>query len=86
MKVTVDIECTPLEARQFFGLPDVQPMQATLLAHMEKKMMADMDSFTPEGLVKAWLTGSAQGADWFRGMFSALVTRPEGATDATRKG
>jgi hypothetical protein len=27
MKINVEVDCTPLEARQFFGLPDVQPMQ-----------------------------------------------------------
>ncbi len=27
MKITVDIDCTPEEARAFFGLPNVQPMQ-----------------------------------------------------------
>ncbi|MFY9972047.1 MAG: DUF6489 family protein, partial [Roseiarcus sp.] len=27
MKITVDVDCTPLEARQFMGLPDVEPMQ-----------------------------------------------------------
>ena len=24
MKCTLEVECTPLEARQFFGLPDLQ--------------------------------------------------------------
>ena len=42
MKVTIEIDCTPLEARQFFGLPDVQPMQAALLAQMEKQLMAEI--------------------------------------------
>ena len=26
MKVNIEIDCTPVEARQFFGLPDVVPM------------------------------------------------------------
>ena len=30
MKVNVEIDCTPIEARQFFGLPDVQPMQTAV--------------------------------------------------------
>ena len=37
MKVTIDIDCTPLEARQFFGMPDVQPMQAAIMDAMEKR-------------------------------------------------
>ena len=28
MKVTVNVECTPEEARTFLGLPDVQPNPA----------------------------------------------------------
>ncbi|WP_420846806.1 DUF6489 family protein [Microvirga tunisiensis] len=27
MKITMDVECTPEEARAFLGLPDVKPMQ-----------------------------------------------------------
>ena len=27
MKITVGIDCTPTEAREFMGLPDVKPMQ-----------------------------------------------------------
>ncbi len=41
MKVTIEIDCTPLEARQFMGLPDVQPMQTAVLAEMEKRLMAE---------------------------------------------
>ena len=49
MKVTVEIDCTPLEARQFFGLPDVQPMQALVMAEVEKKVLAQMETFSPTG-------------------------------------
>jgi len=31
MKVTIDIDCTPAEARAFFGLPDVQPLQTAVM-------------------------------------------------------
>ena len=79
MKVTIEIDCTPLEARQFFGLPDVQPMQATLLAEMEKRVMAEAEKFTPEGLMQAWFSNGTQGADWFRGMLGGLVPKAAGA-------
>ena len=39
MKVTVNIDCTPEEARAFMGLPDVQPMQKAMLAEMEKRIV-----------------------------------------------
>ena len=78
MKVTIEIDCTPLEARQFFGLPDVQPMQAALLAEMEKRLMAEAEKFTPEGLMQAWFSSGAQGADWFRGVLTGLFPKSAG--------
>ena len=48
MKVTVNVDCTPEEARTFLGLPDVQPMQKAMLAEMEKRMMAEMERFRTE--------------------------------------
>ena len=53
MKVTVDIDCTPLEARQFFGLPDVQPMQQAVMAEMERRTLGEMEKFAPAWSSKA---------------------------------
>jgi len=39
MKVNVEIDCTPLEARQFIGLPDVQPMQTAVMEKLQQQMM-----------------------------------------------
>jgi hypothetical protein len=87
MKVNVEIDCTPLEARLFFGLPDVQPMQAAILAEMEKRLLAEAEKFTPEGVMQAWFTSGTQGADWFRGMLSSFVPKsdPGGARPTTKK-
>ena len=48
MKITVNVDCTPLEARQFMGLPDVEPMQKAAMAEIEKRMMAELERFSPE--------------------------------------
>jgi len=40
MKITVDIDCTPEEARKFLGLPDVAPMQETLMRQVQERMEA----------------------------------------------
>ena len=34
MKVTVEIDCTPVEARAFMGLPDVTPLNEKIVAEM----------------------------------------------------
>jgi len=40
MKVKVEIDCTPLEARQFIGLPDVVPMQTAVMDKLQQQMMS----------------------------------------------
>ena len=42
MKITIDIDCTPAEAREFVGLPDLRPLQAAWLAEIENRLIADM--------------------------------------------
>ena len=54
MKVTVNVDCTPEEARTFLGLPDVQPLQEAVMAQMQERMTASLKSMDPEVLLKTW--------------------------------
>lgn len=69
MKVKIDIDCTPQEARTFFGLPDVAPMQAALLADMQERMQSALAAMEPEALFKIWLPAGLQGLEQFQKMF-----------------
>jgi Family of unknown function (DUF6489) len=77
MKISIDIDCTPAEAREMMGLPDLQPLQNAWLAEIEKRMMANLEQFSPEGLARSWLSGAPAGADWIPNVFNALL-RNEG--------
>ena len=81
MNVTINIDCTPQEARAFMGLPDVQPIQQTLLAEMAKRMMAEMDRFSPEGMMKMWFTALPQGADTLRDFIGGFMPGGRNADD-----
>jgi hypothetical protein len=61
MKIHLDVDCTPEEARSFLGLPDVAPMQAALMSELEKRMMANLQAMEPEQLFKTWLPAGLQG-------------------------
>jgi hypothetical protein len=61
MKIHVDIDCTPEEARAFLGLPDVGPMQSALMAELQQRMMANLQAMEPEQLFKTWLPAGIQG-------------------------
>ena len=77
MKITVEIECTPDEARQFFGLPDVKPMQAAIMQKIETQMTDAVDRFSPDALLSTWLSLVPSGAEGFRNMMEAFFkTRP----------
>lgn len=69
MKITVAVDCTPLEAREFFGLPDVQPMQAAMMEQVQAKMMTNIDQFSPETLMHNWFTFDPKMAERFQEMF-----------------
>jgi len=56
MYVTADVDCTPEEARVLLGLPDLQPLQAVMMSHMEKRMLAELDRYSVDGLMKAWMS------------------------------
>lgn len=80
MKVTVTVDCTPLEAREFLGLPDVQPMQAAMMDQMQQKMMANVDKFSPESIMQSWFSFDPKTADRFQEMFTnmaGLAARPK---------
>ncbi|MCW2276229.1 hypothetical protein GJ654_18080 [Rhodoblastus acidophilus] len=66
MKINIEIECTPAEARAFMGLPDFEPMQQRALAEMERRMMESLDTFSPDSLLKLWMQPVALNADWLQ--------------------
>ena len=46
MKLNVEIDCTPAEARAFLGLPDVSSLNEHLVAEMKKRMpFSDFSEF-----------------------------------------
>jgi hypothetical protein len=69
MKVNVTIDCTPEEARAFFGLPDLQPMQKTIMNHVQEKIMANIQAMDPESIMKNWLPASVQGMEQLQQAF-----------------
>ncbi|GAC1590741.1 MAG: hypothetical protein NVS3B28_17970 [Candidatus Velthaea sp.] len=56
MKMNVEIDCTPQEARTLMGLPDLEPMQAVVLALVEKRLVEAASSVSAEGMLKMWFS------------------------------
>jgi hypothetical protein len=73
VKVTIEVDCTPEEARVFMGLPDVKPMQATLLAKMEEQMLGSIDAVSPDSLLRTWMSAMPPGTEQMRDAFMGLL-------------
>lgn len=74
MKVTINIDCSPEEARTFLGLPDVAPMQEALMAEVQKRMEANIRAMNPEQMLKTWLPASLEGLEQMQKMFWSHMT------------
>ena len=66
MKMTVEVDCTPEEARRFLGLPDVSALNEALVAEMQTRMSANMAALAPEELMKNWMAFGAGAQEQFR--------------------
>jgi hypothetical protein len=73
MKVNVQVECTPIEARQFFGLPDVTPMQTAVMERLQQQMTANIEKASPEALMQSWFTFDPKLAERFGELFAAMA-------------
>jgi hypothetical protein len=77
VKITVDIDCTPEEARAFLGLPDVKPMQDRLMADLAERMAASLKAMEPAEMLRTWLPANLKGMEQMFDAFSRMG-RPKG--------
>lgn len=65
MKVSIEIDCTPVEARTFLGLPDVTGLNEHLVAEMKNRISANMAMAAPDELMKTWFSLGGQAQESF---------------------
>lgn len=75
MKIHIDVDCTPEEARTLFGLPDVQPMQQALMGEIEDRMKKALAATEPKALLETWLPAGIQGFEqWQKFLWSRVAS------------
>jgi len=72
MKVNVEIDCTPEEARRFLGLPDLRPMQDAVMAKVQQQMLDAVNVLSPDSLLKTWMPLAPQSPEQMRDAMSAM--------------
>ncbi|HUZ13162.1 MAG TPA: DUF6489 family protein [Caulobacteraceae bacterium] len=73
MKLNIDIDLTPQEARQFLGLPDVGALNEHMVAEVKKRLDANLAMAAPEELMKNWLAFGGQASAEFMKLMSAAA-------------
>jgi hypothetical protein len=65
MKFTVNVECSPEEARRFMGLPDVTPINEALVSEMTTRMQKNLALMSGENMMSSWMSVGTQAQDAF---------------------
>ena len=66
MKMTIEVDCSPEEARRFLGLPDVSALNDHLVGEMKKRIDANMSMISPDELMKNWMAFGTGAQEHFR--------------------
>lgn len=73
MKVRIEAECTPEEARAFLGLPDVTALNAQMVEAMGQRLQTGPASFQPDEILRNWKSWGGQAQEQFRALMQAAV-------------
>lgn len=68
----------------FLGLPDLRPMQESMMAEVQKRMEQTVKSMDPETMLKTWLPASIEGLEQLQKMFWGQMGAT-GGSDPKRK-
>jgi hypothetical protein len=84
MKLNIEIDCTPAEARAFLGLPDVTSLNDHLVSEMKKRMDANIAMAAPEELMKNWMAFGGQASEQFMKLMTAAAASSLGGSKSGR--
>lgn len=74
MKMTIEVDCSPEEARRFLGLPDVSGLNEHLVSEMSKRIDANINMLNPEEFMKNWMSVGVGAQEQFRKFMDAATT------------
>lgn len=78
MKISVDIDCSPEEARRLMGLPDLTPLHDAFLGKLRDMMGGTVGADTLEQLVRNWGPMTDAGLGAWRQLLTQLAGAAKG--------
>lgn len=74
MKVHLEIDCTPEEARRAMGLPDLSPVHERYVAMLQEAMSGQVKPEAIETMMRSWAPMGEAGMAMWRRLFDASAT------------
>lgn len=86
MLLTINIDCTPEEARAFFGMPNVAPLNDMIVAEMTRRARENLDTLAdPERFFAQMMTMGGKSFEQFQSLMGAAMAGTGGGAAAKKK-
>jgi Family of unknown function (DUF6489) len=86
LKINIDIDMTPDEARKLMGMPDMEPLQKAMMVKLEEKMHEALDEMSqPDYLFKRFFPVGIQGMEQFQRMTQEVMERATQKAGSSKK-
>lgn len=76
MNITMNIDCSPEEARRLMGLPDLTPLHNIYIDKMRETMSEGLTPEAFEKMVRLWAPMGEAGVNAWRHMFEQITGSP----------
>jgi hypothetical protein len=73
MKMTIEVDCTPEEARRFMGLPDISGLNEHMVRELQAKVSQNMSLLSADELLKGWMAFGQGAQEQFRKLMEASL-------------
>lgn len=79
MKINVEVDCTPEEARRFMGLPDLTPVHDRYVALMVEAVEKQGNPEAAfDAMMRSWGPMGEAGMNFWRGLLEGAGGKPAG--------
>ena len=84
MKVTLDMDMTPEEARKLMGLPDLEPLQTAMMEKVQEQMEEYFKEFAdPEAMFNKFMPLGINAMEQYKNFYSQVANSAYTSTKKT---
>lgn len=80
MKLKIEVECTPEEARTFLGFPDMSAVHGAMIEVMQENMKSGFQMMDAETVRKMWFPMGTAGMDAMQTFMSKAMAAGQGGS------